>query len=262
MRRLSTDLAASLRNPEFWALSSWLDVVVRYRQSRLGLFWLVAPAIVYIWGLGASFAGMMGAPLVEFAAHVGLGYLVFKLVSSVVIESTSAFAASSAFILDGHVRLTDFVLRVIAKALFYFIASLPVLAVALAIFPDLQWAGALPSIGALLLLVVNAVWLGIVCGLLGARFPDIGQLVANIFMFTFLLTPIIWYADSMQEGSLRGTLMRVNPFFHMVEAVRSPLLGEPVEMLTLGYLAAMTVVGWVLAVVAYRRYAHYVPLWV
>ena len=95
MRRLSTDLAASLRNPEFWALSSWLDVVVRYRQSRLGIFWLVAPAIVYIWGLGGSFARMMGTSPLQFAAHVGLGYLVFRVISTVMTESTTAFAASS-----------------------------------------------------------------------------------------------------------------------------------------------------------------------
>ena len=88
------------------------------------------------------------------------------------------------------------------------------------------------------------------------------QLVANVFMFTFLLTPIIWHAESMPADSLRGTAMRLNPFFHLVEAVRAPLLGDPVEMLTLGYLAAMTVLGWLLAAAAYRRFAHYVPLWV
>lgn len=262
MRRLSADLAASMKHPEFWALSSWLDIVVRYRQSRLGLFWLVSPAIVYIFGLGSSFAGMMGTRLVDFAAHVGLGYLVFRLISSVVIESTSAFAASSPFILDGHVRLTDFVLRVIAKALFYFVTSLPVLAVAMAMFPDVHWQGMLPSLAALLLIVVNSLWIALVCGLIGARFPDINQLVSNIFMFAFLLTPIIWHAETMPETSVRGILMRMNPFFHMVESVRAPLLGDNVEMFSIYYLAGMTVVGWLIAAVAYRRYAHYVPLWV
>jgi ABC-type polysaccharide/polyol phosphate export permease len=262
MRRLTADLAGSLRNPEFWALSSWLDIVVRYRQSRLGMFWLITPAIVYIWGVGAAFAKLMGFPLVEYATHVGLGYLVLRMISSVVIESTSAFAASSPFILDGHVRLTDFVLRVIAKALFYFVAALPVLVVALAVYPDPQWAGLVPAGAAFLLIIVNAVWIGTVCGLIGARFPDLGQLVANIFMFTFLLTPIIWHASTMPPDSLRGTLMRLNPFFHMIELVRAPLVGDLVEWGSLYYLGAMTVIGWSIAAFAYRRFARFVPLWV
>lgn len=262
MRRLSTDLAASLRNPEFWALSSWLDVVVRYRQSRLGIFWLVAPAIVYIWGLGGSFARMMGTSPLQFAAHVGLGYLVFRVISTVMTESTTAFAASSPFILDGHVRLTDFVLRVLAKALFYFGASLPVLAVALALFPDPYWPGIFLSLAALVLVVANVLWIAIVGALVGARFPDIGQLLANIFVFAFLVTPIIWYAESMPHDSLRGMVMRANPLFHMIELVRAPLLGAPVELFSVYYLAAMTLAGWMLAALAYRRYAHFVPLWV
>src|SRR5690606_35238316 len=54
------DLWASFRNPEFWALSSWLDIMVRNRQSRLGVFWLLVPPMVYIWGVGSFFASMMG----------------------------------------------------------------------------------------------------------------------------------------------------------------------------------------------------------
>ena len=93
MRSLFHDLGGSLKNPEFWALSSWLDIVVRYRQSRLGIFWLVAPAIVYIWGLGGFFASMMNASLAMFVPHVAIGYAIFRLVSSTIIESTTAFSS-------------------------------------------------------------------------------------------------------------------------------------------------------------------------
>src|SRR3546814_4906698 len=77
---------------------------------------------------------------------------------------------------------------------------------------------------------------------------------------SFLLTPIIWHADNMPPGSLRGTLMRFNPFYHLVELVRAPILGQSIDVSTPMYLAVMTVGGWIIAVVAYRRYARYVPL--
>ncbi|HET9033090.1 MAG TPA: hypothetical protein VFN25_09305 [Dokdonella sp.] len=262
MHSLFRDLAASLRNPEFWALSSWLDIVVRNRQSRLGIFWLMSPAIVYIWGMGGFFASMMHMPLAGFVAYVAIGYLVFRVISSAITESTGAFASSAAFILDGHVRLTDFVLRVIATAMFHFIVSLPVAALALAIYPDPHWVGLLFSLFSMPVVILNALWIGVVFALVGARFPDLKHLVGNIFMFAFLLTPIIWHADTMPPGSLRGTLMRFNPFYHMVELVRAPILGQTIDPSTPLYLAVMTLGGWILAILAYRRYARFVPLWI
>src|SRR3546814_15452088 len=126
MHSLFRDLAASLRNPEFWALSSWLDIVVRNRQSRLGIFWLMSPAIVYIWGVGTFFASMMRMSLSEFAAYVAVGYLVFRVVNSAIVESTRTLAASPPFTLDGIVRLTDFVVSVIPTPSFNFLISLSV----------------------------------------------------------------------------------------------------------------------------------------
>lgn len=262
MRALSKDLLASVRNPEFWALSGWLDIVVKYRQSRLGLVWLIAPAVVYVFGLGGFFSAMYGVDLTRFAAHVGIGWVLFRAVSTVIVESTTVFASAAPFIMDGHVRLTDFVLGVVAKAMFYMVTALPVVIVAMVIFPDINARGLAMVLVSLPVVVANILWIGLVFALVGARFPDLSQFIGNIFVFAFLLTPIIWYADAMPADRLRGSLMRANPLFHLVEVVRAPILGESVEPLTFYYLGVMTVVGWALAVVVYRRYARFVPIWV
>ena len=62
--------------------------------------------------------------------------------------------------------------------------------------------------------------------------------------------------------SVRGLLMRFNPLFHMVELVRAPILGEPLGTSTFYYLVGMTVLGWGAAILAYRRYARFVPIWI
>jgi ABC-2 type transport system permease protein len=262
MRSLTLDLLAGFRNPEFWAFSSWLDIVVRSRQSRLGIFWLVSPVIVYVWGVGFFFANMMGRPLVVHAAYVALGYVIFRCVSTIVMEATGAFATAGAFILDGHVRLTDFVLRVVTTSLFHLLLSLPVVGIALLMSPETKWLSALAALAVFPLVVLNGMWVAVVFALIGARFLDIRHLISNVFMFVFLLTPIVWHAEMMPADSLRGSLMRFNPFYHLIEAVRAPILGAPIDPTTWPYLGVMTVVGWALALVAYRRYARFVPLWV
>src|SRR5690606_19280773 len=256
------ELAASFRHPEFWALSSWLDILVRSRRSYLGPLWLLAPTAIYVFGVGAFFSGMFNMPITQFAAHVALGVVVFRTLMPALVTSSGVFTASQSFIMDGRVRLTDYVLQSLARSAFDLLVALPVIVIALAMYPDISTTGLLLSLPALLLIYLNAFWVGVVFALIGARFIDLGQILANVSIFMFLLTPIIWFADSVAPGSLRAKLMVLNPLFHFVELFRAPILGGPVPMLSLWVVGGMTVVGLLLATLLYRRYARFVPLWI
>lgn len=256
------ELRESFRNPEFWALSSWLDILVRARRSRFGVLWLMAPALVYVFGLGSLFAAMQGQSIAGFAAYVALGSMVFRTLMSTVIGSANVFGASHSFIMDGHMRLTDYLLQSLAKSFFDFCTYVPITLVALVMFPRVELMGLLLAPLSLLLLYVNALWISVVFSLLGARFSDFGQLLNNVSIFMFLFTPIIWYPEMMPADSLRGQLMRFNPFYHFVQLFRAPILGEPVEPLTYWFVGIMTVAGLVAATLLYRRYARFVPLWI
>lgn len=256
------ELAQSLRNPEFWALSGWLDIIVRARRSRFGILWLLAPSVVYVFGLGLFFAGLQPDDPGEFFVHVALGAMVFRSLMSSVTGSATVFNDSHSFIMDGHTRLTDFLLQSLAKSFFDFCMYLPVALVALLMSGHVSVAGLLWALPAIVVIYVNGLWISAVFSLTGARFPDFGQLVNNVSIFLFLLTPIVWRADMMPEGSLRALLMRINPFYHFVEIFRSPILDKPVELLSLYYVGILTVAGLAIATLAYRRYARYVPLWI
>ncbi len=260
-RRLVRDLVESLRNPEFWALSAWLDIVVTYRRSRLGAIWLIMPSAVYIWGVGTLFAGLWGVSVSRFAAHLALGWTIFSVMSGVTQESTQVLFRARSFIMDGRTRLTDFVLRSMAKSTFHFLMALPMTVIALVIYPDLQPLGLLIGLGALVLVLINTFSAGVIFSLAGARFPDISEVISNVFRLLFLLTPIIWYPDRMPAGSLRGTASRLNPFYHLIEIYRAPMLGEPIALSSWYFVGGMTVVGVALAVFLYRRYARLVPIW-
>jgi ABC-type polysaccharide/polyol phosphate export permease len=213
-------------------------------------------------GVGYYFAKLQGLSPLSFIPHLGVGYLLFRFLMTIITESSLVLPANSSFILDGHVRLTDFVFRVAAKGLFYFFVALPVLVVALAASPQLDLLGLTISMPALLLLIANALWMGVAIALLGARFPDIHELMTSVFIFGFILTPILWSASAAPLGTIHGTFMRINPLYHLIELVRAPMLGEVLEATTLIYVAILTIVGWLLTAYLYRRYARFVPLWI
>jgi len=261
-RSLLRDYIDSFRQPDFWTYSTWLELVTKYRRSRLGLFWALLPAIVYMFGVGAFFGHLQGHDPRDFIPHLGIGYVIFRLITISLSEATTALPAHASFILDGRVRLTDYILRVVAKALFYFAMSAPALLVAVAISPSFQWEGLLLAVPAFVLVLLNIGWMGAIGAVLGARLQDVHELIGSILMFAFLFTPIIWFASQAPADTLRGGIARANPLFHMVESVRAPLLGEPIEISSYVYLGVMLLAGWLAAAIIYKRYARYVPVWV
>lgn len=260
------ELVESFRHPDFWAMSSWLGIIVRARKSRMGIVWLLAQSVVYVFGMGTYFASMRsadsGVTMGEHFAHVALGMMVFRTLMSTVIGSANIFVGSQAFIMDGHVRLTDYLLQALAKAFFDMCMYLPVVAVALWMAGGVAPLGLLTTLPVLVLIYLNSLWISALFGVLGARFPDLGQVLATASIFAFILTPIIWYPEMMPEGSLRGAVMRLNPFYHFVEVFRAPILGSAVAPSSLWYVAIMTIVGLAVSTFVYRRYARFVPLWI
>jgi len=69
----------------------------------------------------------------------------------------------------------------------------------------------------------------------------------------------VWWQSSRLGAA--HPLLQFNPFYHMLEAVRAPLLGEHVAPHTYSFLAAMAVVGWGLTFAVFtrtrRRIVHY-----
>lgn len=261
MSNLFDDLRASLRNPDHWVYASWLDNVTHYRRTYLGILWALVPTVLYIWGIGGFLGGMQPGSMQAYLGHVGVGFVVFRLIMVVFSDATSVFASYRSYIYDGNVRLTDFILRSVNRSLIYFVLVFPLLAIAALGSPEFVISGVPASLLGMLALVLNLFVYSVLLSLLGARFPDLSELMGSLMMAAFLLTPIMWDPASAPEGTVRGMLMRANPFHHLLAGVRAPLLGETIEPLTVYYLIAMSVIGAVGAHFAYRAFARRVPVW-
>jgi ABC-type polysaccharide/polyol phosphate export permease len=256
------DLLASLSQPEFWAYASWLDIITKYRRTRLGLVWLVLPTAAYLVVLGNVYSHLMNYPLEKYLPYLALGYVSWRFLIQCINDSTNVFRSHKAFIMDGRMRLTDFTLRAIARPLVYLAFALLIVIAILAWSPAVHWVNLL-SLGVTIpILILNVIWISFCISLVGARFPDIGEVIHTVLVVGFLLTPILWHIEKFPLGTLRGLLARLNPVFHIIEMVRAPVLGNMPERTTLAAVAMLTLGGWLLATILYRRYARFVPLWI
>lgn len=262
MNGLFDQLFQSFRKPEFWAYSSWLDIVTRYRRTRLGLIWLLAPVMVFTFVTGPLYARLFDRDLAAYMVHLGMGYAIWRMLSMVISDAINSLRNNKSFIMDGNVRLTDYALGSIAKAFFYFAFSM------VGMVGVLIWSSAVPlwAIPTLVLtipvVVLNLFWIAYCVALLGARSPDFGQVLQTLLMMGMLFTPIIWEGERFPADSIAGFVVRLNPAYHLLEIVRAPLYGHLPETGSIMVVAAMTVAGWGFASFLCRRYSRYVPIWI
>lgn len=259
--KLFTDIFDSFRRPEFWFYSSWLDILTKYRRTRFGLWWALIPTAVFVVALGSVYGQLMSLELDFYIPFLCMGYMLWRFLTHVLTDSGGVFRAHLAYIQQGRVNLVDYLFRVFAKALFYFVVSIPVL---IAVFAWSTSAEMLDLWTMLVTLPLFALCVFVIGGhvaFLAARFPDITELINTVLIFGFLLTPILWHPSQAPGGRVLSWLMKSNPAFHLLEVVRQPALGHMPETFTLAYLAVFLSIGLISMTYIYQKLVKRVPFW-
>ena len=221
----------------------------RYARSRFGQAWVTLSNALFILVVGFIWSKIWAMPLAAYLPYVGIGYVVFLLLSHSISESCAVL------VLDARVYANEnrpFLLSVFAliyKIGIIFLHNLP-LVLALTIWAG-GWRGV--TFAYPFFWILTAIFLasaGYALALLCARFRDLAQIVNLIMQTAFLLTPVVWQMDFM-PADIRDVLIMGNPFAAFIELLRSPLLGVPVSSLVFG--AAFV---WTLAAAAFAWLVH------
>ena len=217
------DIIQGARARYLWGLLGWQDIRRRYRRSVLGPFWLTISMGVLVGALGTLYGALLKVGIADYVPFLAFGFIIWTLISGVITDGCSAFISAESIIKQVGLPLSVHVYRLVWRHLVIFFhnaAIFVVVAAVFAIWPG--WAGLLALPG-LVLLCLNGIWVGLLLGIISARFRDVPPIVASIVRILFFVTPIIWMPELMPG---RALVLDFNPFFHFVEVVRAPLLGQ------------------------------------
>jgi len=180
------------------------------------------------------------------------------VISGLILDGTRVFIDSERFIRQITAPVSIYVYRENWSNLIIFFHNIWIF-VAIAVWFGLNpgWS-VLLVIPALALILMNGMWVGILLGLFGVRFRDVPLIVASIVQVMFFITPIIWKPD-MLPG--RALILELNPFYHLVEIVRSPLLGHAPSLDSWVAVLAITVFGWLVTIFFYSAYRWRIAYW-
>lgn len=214
---------------------------------------------ITVIALGLVYSQIFNLPVRELMPYVCAGMIVWSFISSVMLDSGSLFSGSESYIKQVRLPYSLYVCRFIFSKVVLFVHDLPVYFALLAYFQVWPGATALFAIPGFVLLAINAAFASLAIGMASARFRDIPRIIASLVQGLFLITPIIWIPDLL--GS-RLYLAEGNPFFHMLEIVRAPMLGVLPSTLTIWVMLAITMINVLATAFFFLRCRARIAYWI
>ena len=240
-----------------WSLA-WHDVGARYRGSILGPFWITLSMGLMVLGIGFLYANLFNISLAIFLPYVALGIVFFGVMTGIVTEGCETFVLAAGMLSQTSLPMLTFVWRTVFRNLINLAHHLVIVVAVLIYYGYWRHANAPLALLGVLLMLLNASWASLLVGIASARFRDIPQIVMSIMQFAIFMTPVFWPSDKFKN---HPEVLNFNPFYHLLHAVRAPLLDQPVEPLSYIVLVSMAVVGWLVTFGVFartrRRIVHY-----
>jgi len=259
LRLAVADVADGVALWRLWGRLGWNDILQRYRRSLLGPLWLTASMGIMVLALGVVYARILKMALDDFMPFLCVGLLIWSIISSVLTEAGTLFTGAESYIKQIRLPYSVYVCRFMWSKTIIFAHNF-VIYLGIVIYFKLQPGGAvLCAMPGFILILLNGALTSLYVGMVSARFRDVPQLIASIVQIIFFMTPIMWKPELL--GS-RSVLMTFNPFYHLVEIVRAPLLGQVPSAENYIALGLISMANFLLAAVLFVRFRARISYWV
>ena len=204
----------------------WRDVKVRYKQTALGVLWVVLQPLLTMAVFSLFFGRLAGIPSdgIAYPLFAFAGLLPWQLFSNGLTSAGNSLVMNSALITKVYFPRTFIPLSAVLVGLVDFVLSLGVMAALLLAFGVAPTARLLALPVFVALTVVTAFALGLWLSALCVRFRDVQFVIPFLAQFWLFVTPIA-YPSSLVPDQWRP-LYALNPMVGVVDGFRWALLGQ------------------------------------
>ena len=255
------DLADGFRQWRLWGRLGWLEVRRRYSRTVIGPFWSAISLGMFVLALGSVGTGLWSKSASDYLPFLAAGMVVWVMIASIVTESCTLFVAGTNLFRQMRFNYSVMAYALVWRNFIVFAHNFLVFVVISLLFaPYLITPATLLILPGLMIVLVNSVWVSIVLGMLCLRFRDVQQLITSLIQISMFVTPIFWPPENLQ-GAARFVFVDFNPLYHLIDIVRSPLLGRLPAAESYIAMVALTVVGWWLTYLLFSYFRKRIAYW-
>jgi len=259
MKTIIAEFRECVTRRDVWLLLSLYDIRARYKRTVIGPFWLTLGTAITVLGMGVVWSSIFGMNITEFLPYVAVGMVIWTYLSSVLNEGCAAFSSQAGIIHNVKMSYFVYIMTLIFRNLVILLHNCFVIVAVFVLCGQTINLEVLWIIPGLILMILHSFWVCMIMGIVAARYRDIASIVGSITVLIMLVTPIMWKID-MLKGN-RQLIALVNPFAHMINIIRDPLLGSPPSLESYIILTGLLFVGFSIACDLYRRCANFVVYW-
>ncbi len=254
----AADVLGGIGSWRMWWMLARNDVVRRYRRSRLGQLWLTLSMAVMIFGMGAVYSSLFGTSLADYLPHLGTGLVLWGVISSTINECCASFTENESIIRQIALPRFTYLLRTLARNALVLAHNLIILPVVyLVTGSPINWH-ILLFLPGIFIVFVNLAWIGYLFAILSTRFRDIPQIVQSIVQVAFFVSPVVFKPSQLRVDH---PVLIFNPFAHMLNVMREPLLGQMPSLTSYLFLLGLLMLGWLLSLAFAGKFSHRVVYW-
>ncbi len=227
---IATDLKDGI---QLWRLIWMLglsDIKLRYRGSALGPFWLTISMGVQVGAMAFLYADLFHTDIHTYLPYLSISIVLWGYLNSLISDGCICFSSADSLIKGTRMPFTVHAARSVVRNTIVLGHNLIVVVIVFVIMGVHQSLYSLVAIPAFLLWLIDAFAISLLFGAFCARFRDVPQIIMALMQIAFFVTPIMWYAKILETHPRADLLIRLNPFFYILEILRAPLLGSPMSI--------------------------------
>jgi lipopolysaccharide transport system permease protein len=204
----------------------WRDIKIRYKQTALGVVWVVLQPVISMLVFSGLFGVLLNAPSsgVPYPVFVYAGLLPWTYFAGSLARSSTSLVDSRNLITKVYFPRLLVPLTGVLAGLVDFAVGFVVLILLMLLYGIVPTAAVVFLPAFLLLAMLTALGFGLWLSALNVRYRDIGYIIPFMVQIWLYLTPVIYSVSLIPERF--QFLLGLNPMTSVVAGFRWALLGQ------------------------------------
>ena len=253
------DILETIRLSPIWIHAGWIDVIWRFRRTRLGPFWHTLGLAAFVLVMGTIWSTVLHQSPKHYFQYVTTGMISWGLIASFITEATGIYIQGQATALSMRFPFAAFAAAHVWRALLMFCHHFVFYVFIMIItWTSPGWTGLL-VIPALVLLAANGIWMSILSATMCLRWRDLGLAIFSGMQIAIFVTPIFWPKELL--GPNLAFAADFNPLYHLVAIMRDPLIGIVPPLTSYLWALGTLIVGSTFTFWLYGKCRDRMPYW-
>jgi len=228
----------------------WRDIKVRYKQTALGVIWVVLQPVISMLVFSVLFGLLLNTPSqgVPYPVFVYTGLLPWTYFAGSLARSSTSLVDSRNLITKVYFPRLIVPATGVLAGLIDFVVGFVVLIILMLLYGIVPTTAVVFLPFFLLLAMLTALAFGLWLSALNVRFRDIGYIIPFLVQIWLYLTPVI-YSVSLVPERFRF-LLGLNPMTSVIMGFRWALLGQAPDAQSGGWIFVLSVSTMVIVLIS------------